>query len=78
MANKNLLADGDVIGFVSKRPSLEFLDTGLIAFDKGGELICVMPRGAVAGFWMSASTRSSLSTPDRSGYFPFIKGAARL
>ena len=31
--------DGDVIGFVSKRPSLDFFHTGLIAFGKGGELM---------------------------------------
>jgi hypothetical protein len=39
MANKNLLAGGDVIGFVSKRPNLDFFHTGLIAFGKGGELM---------------------------------------
>lgn len=39
MANKNLLANGDVIGFVSKRPNLDFYHTGLIAFGKGGALM---------------------------------------
>lgn|GEM_PF-316664 len=39
MANKNLLASGDVIGFVSKLPSLDFYHTGLIAFGKDGELM---------------------------------------
>lgn len=39
MANKKLLASGDVIGFVSKRPNLDFYHTGLIAFGKGGKLM---------------------------------------
>jgi hypothetical protein len=39
MAKKNLLASGDVIGFVSRRPNLDFYHTGLIAFDRGGELM---------------------------------------
>ena len=39
MASKNLLAGGDLIGFVSKRPNLDFFHTGLIAFGKGRELM---------------------------------------
>ena len=39
MANKNLLASGDVIGFVSRRPTLDFYHTGLVAFGKGGEVM---------------------------------------
>jgi hypothetical protein len=39
IANKNLLASGDVIGFVSKRHNLDIYHTGLIAFSKGRELI---------------------------------------
>jgi hypothetical protein len=39
MANKNLLASGDVIGFVSRRPNLDFYHTGLVAFGKGGEVM---------------------------------------
>jgi hypothetical protein len=39
MANKNLLAAGDLIGFVSKRPNLDFFHTGLIAFGKGGDVM---------------------------------------
>ena len=39
MANQNLLASGDVIGFVSKRPNLDFHHTGLIAVGKGGEVM---------------------------------------
>ena len=37
MANQNLLATGDVIGFVSRRSNLDFHHTGLIALGKGGE-----------------------------------------
>jgi hypothetical protein len=36
MANKKLLADGDLIGFVSRQPNLDFFHTGIIAFDRGG------------------------------------------
>ena len=39
MANENLLAAGDLIGFLSKRPNLDFFHTGLIAFGKGRELM---------------------------------------
>ena len=39
MANKQLLAGGDVIGFVSKRTNLDFYHTGLIAFGKDGTLL---------------------------------------
>jgi hypothetical protein len=39
MANKNLLASGDVIGFVSRRPNLDFYHTGLVAFGKGGDVM---------------------------------------
>jgi hypothetical protein len=39
MANKSLLANGDVIGFVSRRPNLDFHHTGLIARGKDGELL---------------------------------------
>jgi hypothetical protein len=39
LANKSGLADGDVIGFVSRRPNLDFYHTGLVAFGKRGELM---------------------------------------
>ncbi len=39
MTNKHLLASGDVIGFVSRRPNLDVYHTGLIALGKGGELM---------------------------------------
>ena len=34
LANKRLLASGDVIAFVSQRSNLDFYHTGLVAFDK--------------------------------------------
>ena len=37
MTNMGLLANGDVIGFVSRRPNLDFFHTGLITIGKGGE-----------------------------------------
>jgi len=39
LASKNLLASGDVIGFVSRRPKLDFHHTGLVAFGKGRTLM---------------------------------------
>jgi hypothetical protein len=39
LANQNRLAGGDVIGFVSARPNLDFYHTGLIAFAKDGALM---------------------------------------
>jgi N-acetylmuramoyl-L-alanine amidase-like protein len=39
IGNQNLLASGDVIGFASRRPNLDFYHTGLIAFGNGGELM---------------------------------------
>jgi hypothetical protein len=38
-ANRNLLVSGDVIGFVSARPNLDFYHTGFIAFGKDGTLM---------------------------------------
>ena len=39
LANQNLLASGDVIGFVSRRPNLDFYHTGLIALGMRGEVM---------------------------------------
>ncbi len=38
-ANRHLLAAGDVIGFVSRRPYLDFYHTGLIALGKNNEIL---------------------------------------
>jgi hypothetical protein len=37
--NARLLAPGDIIGFTSRRSDLDFFHTGLVAFDKRGELL---------------------------------------
>ena len=39
LANKNKLERGDIVGFVSRRPNLDYFHTGLIAFDKSGALL---------------------------------------
>ena len=39
LARRNLLASGDVIGFVSRRPNLDFHHTGLVAFGRRGRLM---------------------------------------
>jgi len=39
LRNRDRLADGDLIGFVSRRPDLDFFHTGLIVFGKGGEFM---------------------------------------
>ncbi|MGH6768189.1 MAG: N-acetylmuramoyl-L-alanine amidase-like domain-containing protein [Xanthobacteraceae bacterium] len=39
LANRKLLASGDIVGFVSRRPALDFFHTGFIAFGRRGELL---------------------------------------
>lgn len=39
LANKSKLERGDIIGFVSRRPNLDYFHTGFIAFDKTGALL---------------------------------------
>jgi hypothetical protein len=39
LANKSNLERGDIVGFVSRRPSLDYFHTGFIAFDKTGALL---------------------------------------
>lgn len=39
LANRNLLASGDVVGFVTQRPLLDFYHTGLIAFGRNNEVL---------------------------------------
>ena len=34
-----MLANGDVIGFVSRRPNLDFFHTGLVIFEDDGALM---------------------------------------
>jgi hypothetical protein len=39
LGNARLLAPGDIIGFTSRRASLDYYHTGLVAFGAGGELL---------------------------------------
>lgn len=39
LGNSRLLAPGDIIGFTSRRPGLDFFHTGLVAFGHKGELL---------------------------------------
>ena len=39
LAKRKLLAGGDVVGFVSRRPNLDFHHAGLVAFGAGGRLM---------------------------------------
>jgi len=38
MANGGMLSNGDIIGFVSRRPNLDFFHTGLVIVEDDGEL----------------------------------------
>ena len=38
-ANKQLLKAGDIIGFTSRQPNLDFFHTGFVAFGSGGTLL---------------------------------------
>ena len=39
LANKQQLAAGDIIGFVTARPNLDYFHVGFVAFGNGGELL---------------------------------------
>jgi hypothetical protein len=39
LANKPMLESGDIVGFVSRRPDLDYFHTGFIAFARGGALL---------------------------------------
>ncbi|HEY0224526.1 MAG TPA: N-acetylmuramoyl-L-alanine amidase-like domain-containing protein [Pseudolabrys sp.] len=39
LANKSKLAAGDIIGFVTARPNLDYFHVGFVAFGKSGELL---------------------------------------
>jgi Protein of unknown function (DUF1460) len=39
LANKSELAPGDIIGFVTTRPNLDYFHVGFVAFGNGGELL---------------------------------------
>ncbi|HZL39891.1 MAG TPA: N-acetylmuramoyl-L-alanine amidase-like domain-containing protein [Pseudolabrys sp.] len=39
MANKDTLASGDIVGFVTQRPNLDYFHVGFIAFGQDGKLL---------------------------------------
>jgi len=39
LANKSMLVPGDIIGFITQRPNLDYFHVGFIAFGSGGELL---------------------------------------
>ena len=39
LANKSRLASGDIVGFVTRRPNLDYFHVGFIVFGAGGELL---------------------------------------
>lgn len=39
MANTKMLADGDIIGFVTTRPDLDYFHVGFVSFARDGELL---------------------------------------
>lgn len=39
MANKDKLASGDIVGFVTQRPNLDYFHVGFVAFGQDGELL---------------------------------------
>ena len=39
LANKRQLATGDIVGFVTQRPNLDYFHVGFVAFGDGGELL---------------------------------------
>jgi hypothetical protein len=39
LANRQALANGDIVGFITQRPNLDYFHVGFIAFDGRGELL---------------------------------------
>ncbi len=39
LANKRQLANGDIVGFVTRRPNLDYFHAGFVAFGDNGELL---------------------------------------
>lgn len=39
LANKSKLANGDIVGFVTQRPNLDYFHVGFVAFGRDGELL---------------------------------------
>ena len=39
LANRGMLADGDIVGFVTRRPNLDYFHVGFVAFGRHGEFL---------------------------------------
>jgi N-acetylmuramoyl-L-alanine amidase-like len=39
LSNKRYLANGDIVGFITQQPNMDYFHVGFIAFDSGGELL---------------------------------------
>ncbi|HEY6023876.1 MAG TPA: N-acetylmuramoyl-L-alanine amidase-like domain-containing protein, partial [Pseudolabrys sp.] len=39
LANRQQLASGDIVGFITRRPNLDYFHVGFVAFDNGGKLL---------------------------------------
>lgn len=63
--NAKLLAPGDIVGFTSRRPGLDFFHTGLVAFSKDGNLLlrsAALSRGRVVEEKMTAFVTANAVT----------------
>ncbi len=39
LANKPMLVNGDIVGFITQRPNMDYFHVGFVAFGSGGELL---------------------------------------
>jgi hypothetical protein len=39
LSNKSMLANGDIVGFITQRPNLDYFHVGFVAFGNNGELL---------------------------------------
>jgi hypothetical protein len=39
LANKSMLANGDIVGFITRRPNLDYFHVGFVVFGNNGELL---------------------------------------
>ena len=46
LANVAMLATGDIVGFITRRPNLDYFHVGFIAFARAANCCCGMPRKA--------------------------------
>ena len=66
LANSGKLKRGDIVGFVSRRPDLDYFHTGFVAFDKTGTFCFDMHRKAdvacLMNGWMSSCRPMRVAT----------------